>query len=80
MFVVCRAACFAQTRQATKGDGLSHFVMGHFEVSMLAKRILPCLDVTGGRVVKGTRFVNLRDAARFQICMTMAERDGVLGR
>ncbi|MGA2195651.1 MAG: imidazole glycerol phosphate synthase subunit HisF [Bryobacteraceae bacterium] len=29
---------------------------------MLAKRILPCLDVTGGRVVKGTRFVDLRDA------------------
>lgn len=29
---------------------------------MLAKRIIPCLDVTGGRVVKGTNFVNLRDA------------------
>lgn len=29
---------------------------------MLAKRIIPCLDVAGGRVVKGTRFVNLRDA------------------
>jgi cyclase len=29
---------------------------------MLAKRIIPCLDVTGGRVVKGVRFVNLRDA------------------
>ena len=29
---------------------------------MLAKRIIPCLDVTGGRVVKGTRFVDLRDA------------------
>ncbi|MBI3965973.1 MAG: imidazole glycerol phosphate synthase subunit HisF [Chloroflexi bacterium] len=29
---------------------------------MLAKRIIPCLDVTGGRVVKGTCFVNLRDA------------------
>jgi cyclase len=29
---------------------------------MHAKRIIPCLDVTGGRVVKGTRFVNLRDA------------------
>jgi cyclase len=28
----------------------------------LAKRILPCLDVDAGRVVKGTRFVNLRDA------------------
>ena len=29
---------------------------------MLAKRIIPCLDVTGGRVVKGINFVNLRDA------------------
>jgi cyclase len=29
---------------------------------MLAKRIIPCLDVTEGRVVKGTKFVNLRDA------------------
>ncbi|MBM7867650.1 imidazole glycerol phosphate synthase subunit HisF [Heliobacterium gestii] len=29
---------------------------------MLAKRIIPCLDVHGGRVVKGTNFVNLRDA------------------
>jgi imidazole glycerol-phosphate synthase subunit HisF len=29
---------------------------------MLAKRIIPCLDVTQGRVVKGTKFLNLRDA------------------
>ncbi|HVP48087.1 MAG TPA: imidazole glycerol phosphate synthase subunit HisF [Bryobacteraceae bacterium] len=29
---------------------------------MLAKRIIPCLDVTGGRVVKGVNFINLRDA------------------
>ncbi len=29
---------------------------------MLAKRIIPCLDVTGGRVVKGVNFVGLRDA------------------
>lgn len=29
---------------------------------MLAKRIIPCLDVTGGRVVKGVNFVNLLDA------------------
>lgn len=28
---------------------------------MLAKRIIPCLDVKDGRIVKGTRFVNLRD-------------------
>jgi len=29
---------------------------------MLAKRIIPCLDVAGGRVVKGVNFQNLRDA------------------
>jgi cyclase len=29
---------------------------------VLAKRIIPCLDVTAGRVVKGVKFVNLRDA------------------
>jgi cyclase len=29
---------------------------------MLAKRIIPCLDVTGARVVKGVHFVDLRDA------------------
>src|SRR5256886_15637988 len=29
---------------------------------MLAKRIIPCLDVKAGRVVKGVRFVELKDA------------------
>ena len=29
---------------------------------MLTKRVIPCLDVTGGRVVKGTKFLALRDA------------------
>src|SRR6059058_5922519 len=29
---------------------------------MLAKRIVPCLDVAGGRTVKGINFVNIRDA------------------
>jgi cyclase len=29
---------------------------------MLAKRIIPCLDIAGGRVVKGVKFVELRDA------------------
>lgn len=34
----------------------------HRDCSLLAKRIIPCLDVNAGRVVKGTNFVNLRDA------------------
>ena len=29
---------------------------------MFAKRVIPCLDVNQGRVVKGTNFLNLRDA------------------
>ncbi len=29
---------------------------------MLTKRIIPCLDVKGGRVVKGVQFLELRDA------------------
>ena len=29
---------------------------------MLAKRIIPCLDIKDGRTVKGINFVNLRDA------------------
>jgi cyclase len=29
---------------------------------VLAKRIIPCLDIADGRVVKGVNFVNLRDA------------------
>jgi len=39
-------------------DGLSVKLV----VSMLAKRIIPCLDVNAGRVVKGVNFVGLRDA------------------
>ncbi|MDO5107994.1 MAG: HisA/HisF-related TIM barrel protein, partial [Coriobacteriaceae bacterium] len=29
---------------------------------MLTKRVIPCMDVTNGRVVKGINFVDLRDA------------------
>ena len=32
------------------------------ETAMLAKRIIPCLDLNKGRVVKGVNFVNLIDA------------------
>lgn len=34
----------------------------HVQTIMLTKRIIPCLDVTAGRVVKGVNFVELRDA------------------
>ena len=32
------------------------------DISMFTKRIIPCLDVNNGRVVKGVNFVNLKDA------------------
>jgi cyclase len=35
---------------------------GYTQAAMLAKRVIPCLDVKGGRVVKGVSFVALRDA------------------
>ncbi len=43
---------------------------------MLTKRIIPCLDVTGGRVVKGTQFVNLIDAGDPVECAMEYERQG----
>jgi len=43
---------------------------------MLAKRIIPCLDVNRGRVVKGTNFINLRDAGDPIEIAQQYERDG----
>ncbi len=43
---------------------------------MLTKRIIPCLDVTNGRVVKGTNFVNLRDAGDPVDCAVEYNRQG----
>ena len=43
---------------------------------MLAKRIIPCLDVNEGRVVKGTNFVNLRDAGDPVEVAARYEREG----
>lgn len=43
---------------------------------MLAKRIIPCLDVASGRVVKGTNFVNLRDAGDPVEVAARYEREG----
>ncbi len=43
---------------------------------MLAKRIIPCLDVTDGRVVKGTKFLNLRDAGDPVECAEVYNRQG----
>jgi cyclase len=43
---------------------------------MLAKRIIPCLDVTGGRVVKGVKFIELRDAGDPVECAKAYEAQG----
>lgn len=43
---------------------------------MYTKRIIPCLDVNNGRVVKGTNFVNLRDAGDPVEVAAQYDRDG----
>ena len=43
---------------------------------MLAKRVIPCLDVDRGRVVKGTNFLNLRDAGDPVAVAERYEREG----
>jgi len=43
---------------------------------MLAKRVIPCLDVSRGRVVKGTNFLNLRDAGDPVEVATRYEQEG----
>ncbi|KAB2952663.1 imidazole glycerol phosphate synthase subunit HisF [Heliorestis acidaminivorans] len=43
---------------------------------MLTKRIIPCLDVHAGRVVKGTNFVNLRDAGDPVELAALYDREG----
>ncbi|HXM67333.1 MAG TPA: HisA/HisF-related TIM barrel protein, partial [Candidatus Acidoferrum sp.] len=43
---------------------------------MLTKRIIACLDMDGGRVVKGVRFKNLRDAGDPAECAAAHARDG----
>jgi cyclase len=43
---------------------------------MLAKRIIPCLDVKAGRVVKGINFIGLRDAGDPVECAARYDREG----
>src|SRR5690242_5747024 len=65
MFVACsfirrRARGLVCGCSKTSGQDLQGFLKIHRTV--LAKRIIPCLDVDNGRVVKGIRFVSLTDA------------------
>ena len=43
---------------------------------MLAKRVIPCLDMQGGRVVKGVRFASLRDAGDPVECARRYDEEG----
>ena len=43
---------------------------------MLTKRIIPCVDVEGGRVVKGVSFVELRDAGDPVALASLYEEQG----
>ncbi|MGC2646713.1 MAG: HisA/HisF-related TIM barrel protein, partial [Candidatus Sulfotelmatobacter sp.] len=43
---------------------------------MLTKRIIACLDMDGGRVVKGVKFKNLRDAGDPAECAAAHARNG----
>src|SRR5438132_5526389 len=43
-------------------DNVVALLLRPFFPAMLTKRIIPCLDVDRGRVVKGVNFLNLRDA------------------
>ena len=43
---------------------------------MLARRVIPCLDVDAGRVVKGTRFLDLRDAGDPAELAALYDREG----
>jgi imidazole glycerol-phosphate synthase subunit HisF len=60
--------------------GLSGFAVltygGNTGPRMLAKRIIPCLDVRGGRVVKGVKFVDIRDAGDPVECARRYDAEG----
>lgn len=43
-------------------ESVARYLLPSVSWPMLAKRVIPCLDVDSGRVVKGTNFLNLRDA------------------
>lgn len=54
--------CFSSEAKYRLREQFPTFAPSKTEASMLAKRIIPCLDIKDGRTVKGVNFVNLRDA------------------
>ncbi len=69
-FVVCRF------KSHPDHSTVAHIARLRYSLVVLAKRIIPCLDVTGGRVVKGTKFLNLRDAGDPVECAKEYDRQG----
>ncbi len=64
-------------RQDAGGTAVNRGGVGDIIIAvMLAKRIIPCLDVKGGRVVKGVNFVNLRDAGDPVECAVAYDTQG----
>src|SRR2546428_4603345 len=53
---------YASPVPAIRGPGAGWPLMGQLAGTGLARRLIPCLDVAGGRVVKGVHFEALRDA------------------
>jgi len=65
------------TERSLKHDADVRFLLVLLiSVWMLTKRIIPCLDVTDGRVVKGTKFLRLRDAGDPVECAIEYNRQG----
>ena len=65
-----------QIRKRAINFSLDLFLSRSVDESMLAKRVIPCLDVTNGRVVKGTKFLDLRDAGDPVECAKMYDQQG----
>src|SRR5687767_4268842 len=57
-----RRASTASTRFVLGSAGMGHTLGGYAFGVSVAIRVIPCLDVDAGRVVKGVNFVDLRDA------------------
>ena len=55
-------ATTASTRVVLGSAGMAHTLDGYAAGVSVATRVIPCLDVDAGRVVKGVNFVDLRDA------------------
>ena len=72
--IECRLC--AQAAGVTVQEVYQAVMAARENVTMLAKRIIPCLDVTDGRVVKGVNFVDLRDAGDPVECAKAYEQQG----